>query len=171
MEQTKRTYHKEYTCIPQIVERERKSSFKKYILFKMLGVIDIILFVFSLLCFRLWTTILFGLLFIPVLFYKKQWCKSPFLAIDSKYIQYIGKMIPWHSLKHIMITYETNINKKIPYNYMILFKNKNGKTITIDTYYFEPQEEIVESIKQLAYEKDIHVTTYKREHCLLIRNS
>jgi hypothetical protein len=161
MEQKWKKYHKEYLSISEI-SKEKSPNLKKYLLYHLLfGVIYSIFLLIRFFKFSIWITLLIfigGLCSLPFFNHQENFfTKSYFLVIDSKYIQFKNQLMIWDAITKVLIYHEVLSKDKKQFNFNISLKCSNGKTIYIDTFYFQEQEEIVKGIMELAKRKNIPV--------------
>jgi hypothetical protein len=161
IEQKWKKYHKEYLSAFEI-SKEKSPSLKKYSLYHLLfGVIYGSFLIISFFKFSIWIALLIfigGLCLLPFFKYQENFfTESCFLVIDSKYIQFKNQLMIWDAITKVLIYHEVLSKNKKQFNFNILLKCSNGKTLYIDTFYFQEQEEIVKGIMELAKRKNIPV--------------
>ncbi|PLS19617.1 hypothetical protein CVD28_04150 [Bacillus sp. M6-12] len=153
-------YHQEYSCNPKILEKEQDSIAKRFARNKRLWLVYGILLVVSICLLPMWMTSLIclgGLILFPASIQYYELKDKPFLVIDTRYIQYKGKLIGWNTISKIVITHDKWKDKEITHNYTILLRNHSGKEIRVDTCYFCKQEDILKGIISLAQSKNISI--------------
>lgn len=160
MQESLNRFHKEYSCNPKIVEKERKDRRRKCALRKLLWGSYLILLISSFFLLPIWITSLLFLvsMLLPPYIEKKDASKdTPFLIVDSKYIQFKGRIILWSTISKIHIQQETIRKKEMPSHFNITFHYSNGRAVDVATRYFPLSEDIVSVILALAEYKNIPV--------------
>lgn len=164
---SKSRFHKEYSCIPEIVRNEqvfinKRISRNKWIWIMYGAVLGVSIWVLP-----MWMTALLclsGIVSFPTIFNSKDLMyEKPFLVVNVKYIQFKGKLISWDSVQKIVITDNKNKRYDKYTNFTMTFTYQKGRQAYVDTCYFEEQQEIVDSIIELSNSKKIPIEVIQNQ--------
>lgn len=151
-------FHKEYSCVPEIVEDEQNSINKRFARNKRIWVMFGIVLGVSIWVLPIWMTALIclsGLVSFPTAINSKELHEKPFLVVNAKYIQFKGKLISLNSVQKIVISNDKKKKHDKSTNFTIAFTYQKGKQAYVDTCYFSEQKDIVDSIIALSKYKGI----------------
>lgn len=142
-----------------ILKEEKEHVTKRFARNKRLWIGYLSLLIISYTLLPLWMTFLIflaGFLLIPVsMTHRHIISEKPFLVIDSRYLQSKGKTVAWSSVNKIKVKQERLNIKEEKHNYRLIISYMTDKELSFDTCYFKEQQEIIDTFKFLATNRNI----------------